>query len=38
MIDLYIEMINEGRMSIDDVPDLWREAVAEEIKNRTIEF
>lgn len=28
MVNLYIKLIKMGRMTIDDVPELWREAVA----------
>jgi len=27
MIELYLEQIRNGAMTIDQVPDLWREAV-----------
>lgn len=27
MVNLYVKLIRLGRKTIDDVPDLWREAV-----------
>lgn len=27
MVSLYVKLIRMGRKTIDDVPDLWREAV-----------
>ncbi len=27
MVNLYVKLIRLGRMTIDDVPALWREAV-----------
>lgn len=29
MINLYVKLIRMGRKTIDDVPELWREAVRE---------
>lgn len=28
MVNLYVKLIKMGRMTIDDVPALWRDAVA----------
>lgn len=28
MVNLYVKLIKMGRMTIDDVPTLWRDAVA----------
>lgn len=33
MIKLYIKKIKEGKMTIDDVPEKWREAVREALRN-----
>ena len=27
MVNLYVKLIRMGRMTIDDVPELWRDAV-----------
>ena len=27
MVKLYVKLIRMGRMTIDDVPELWRDAV-----------
>lgn len=27
MVNLYVKLIKTGRKTIDDVPELWREAV-----------
>jgi hypothetical protein len=27
MVNLYVKLIKMGRMTIDDVPELWREEV-----------
>lgn len=32
MVKLYLRKINEGRMTIDDVPPLWREKVRKEME------
>lgn len=29
MVNLYVKLIKMGRKTIDDVPELWREAVRE---------
>lgn len=31
MVKIYVRRINEGKMTIDDVPERWREAVREEL-------
>lgn len=31
MVKLYLRKINEGKITIDDVPLLWREKVRKEI-------
>jgi len=31
MVKLYLRKINEGKITIDDVPLLWREKVKKEI-------
>ena len=31
MVKLYLRKINEGKITIDDVPVLWREKVRREI-------
>ena len=33
MVDFYVKMIREGKMTIDEVPDLWRADVEEALKN-----
>ena len=32
MVKLYVKRIKEGKMTIDDVPEKWREAVREELR------
>jgi hypothetical protein len=32
MVKLYLRKINEGKITIDDVPLLWREKVRKEIE------
>lgn len=32
MVKLYLRKINEGKMTVDDVPLLWREKVRKEIE------
>jgi hypothetical protein len=32
MIKLYVKRIKEGKMTIEDVPEKWRDAVREELK------
>ena len=32
MVKLYVKLIKMGRMTIDDVPELWREAVRAELE------
>ena len=32
MIKLYVKKIKEGKMTIEDVPEKWREAVREELR------
>lgn len=34
MVDFYIKRIVSGKMTIDDVPTYWREAVREALENR----
>ena len=34
MVDFYIKRIRDGKMTIDDVPDYWREAVREALENK----
>lgn len=36
MVQLYIKRILDGKMTIDDVPARWREAVREALENATI--
>jgi hypothetical protein len=31
MVKLYLRKINEGKMTVDDVPLLWREKVKKEL-------
>lgn len=31
MVKLYLRKINEGKMTVDDVPLLWREKVRKEL-------
>lgn len=33
MVNLYVKLIRMGRKTIDDVPELWREAVREALRN-----
>lgn len=33
MINFYVNRIKQGRMTIDDVPERWREAVREKLEN-----
>lgn len=32
MIQLYVKRIKEGKMTIEDVPEKWRDAVRKELK------
>ena len=32
MVNLYVKLIRMGRITIDDVPALWREAVREALE------
>ena len=32
MVNFYVKRIKEGKMTIDEVPEKWREAVREVIK------
>lgn len=32
MIKLYVKRIREGKMTIEDVPEKWRDAVREELR------
>lgn len=32
MIKLYVKKIKEGKMTIEEVPEKWRDAVREELK------
>ncbi len=33
MVNLYVKLIKMGRMTIDEVPELWREKVREALEN-----
>lgn len=33
MVQIYVKRILEGKMTIDDVPERWREAVREALEN-----
>lgn len=33
MINFYVNRIKQGKMTIDDVPERWREAVREKLGN-----
>lgn len=33
MVALYVKRILEGKMTIEDVPERWREAVREALEN-----
>jgi hypothetical protein len=33
MINFYVNRIKQGKMTIDDVPERWREAVREKLEN-----
>lgn len=38
MVNLYVKLIKMGRMTIDDVPALWRDAVASALEpSETVE-
>jgi len=32
MVKIYIELIRKGKITIDEVPEKWREAVRKEIE------
>ena len=32
MVDVYVALIRKGKMTIDDVPNRWREAVRKELE------
>ena len=32
MVKIYVELIRKGKMTIDDVPVYWREAVRKELE------
>ena len=34
MVDFYIKMINNNKMTLDEVPDLWREQVREALEDQ----
>ena len=33
MINFYVNRIKQGKMTINDVPERWREAVREKLEN-----
>ncbi len=33
MVNLYVKLIKKHRMTIDDVPELWREEVRKALEN-----
>lgn len=33
MVNFYVKRIRAGKMTIDQVPELWRDAVIEALKN-----
>lgn len=33
MVKIYVRMIRAGKMTIDDVPEKWREAVREALED-----
>lgn len=33
MVDFYVKMINNNKMTINEVPELWREAVREALED-----
>lgn len=33
MINFYVNRIKQGKITIDDVPERWREAVREKLEN-----
>lgn len=35
MVKIYVRKILEGKMTIDDVPERWREEVREALENAT---
>lgn len=37
MIDIYIQQIGTGKMSLENVPSLWRKKVAEKLKENQVE-
>jgi len=32
MVKIYVELIRKGKMTIDEVPERWREAVRKELE------
>lgn len=36
MVQIYVKRIIEGKMTIDDVPTRWREAVREALENEEV--
>lgn len=37
MVALYVKKINEGAMTIDDVPNLWRAKVQAELDKQSVQ-
>jgi hypothetical protein len=37
MMQIYVDKIREGKITIDDVPKRWREAVRKALENNTNE-
>ena len=37
MIEFYVNQINMGRLTIDDVPELWRERVRKALHGEDVE-
>ena len=37
MIEYYVNQINMGRMTIDDVPELWREKVRRALNGEDVD-
>lgn len=36
MVNFYVNRIKKGRMTLEDVPDRWREAVREALENEPV--
>ena len=34
MVKIYVRMIRAGRMTLDDVPERWRDEVAAELESK----